>query len=123
MDAIWAWAILDSGATSHFLTTAAPMINMRPISKPIIAWLPNGEHVHSTHTGCDVVFTKIGCTITYHSKVILCGSKCTRTGLWMIPLYPAPPLSANNNQANFLPTVIAANVDATFSAGEYARLS
>ncbi len=49
MDAIWAWAILDSGATSHFLTTAAPLTNMRPTSKPIIARLLNGKHVHFTH--------------------------------------------------------------------------
>jgi hypothetical protein len=39
----------------------------------------------------------------------------------MIPLCPAPPSSTNKNQANFLPTVIAANMDATSSAGEYAR--
>jgi hypothetical protein len=63
----------------------------------------------------------IGCTITYRGKVILCNSKCTRTGLWMIPLCPTPPLSTNNNLANLLPTVIAANVDATSSIGEYAR--
>ncbi len=156
MDAIQAWAILDSGTTSHFLTTAAPMTNMRPTSKFIIAQLPNGKRIHSMHTctlgipalpasvqyahiipglasyslisivtlcntGCNVVFTKIGCTITYHSKVILCGSKCTHTGLWMIPLCPTLPSTANNNQANPLPTVIAANMDATSSAGKYAR--
>jgi hypothetical protein len=156
MDAIRAWAILDSGATSHFLMTAAPMTNIHPTSKLIIAQLPNGKRVHSTHTctldipalpasaqhahiipglashslisivtlcnaGCNVVFTKIGCTITYHGKVILCGSKCACTGLWMIPLCPTPPSSANNNLANLLPTVIAANVDATSSAGECAR--
>jgi hypothetical protein len=39
----------------------------------------------------------------------------------MIPLCPTPPLTANNNQANMLPAVIAANVDATSSAGEYAH--
>jgi hypothetical protein len=138
MDAIRAWAILDSGATSHFLTTVALMTNMRPTSKPIIARLPNGERVHSMHTctlnipplpasvrhahiipgltshslisiitlcnaGCSVVFTKIGCRILYRGKEILCGSKCTHTGLWVIPLRPIPPLTANNNQANAVP--------------------
>jgi hypothetical protein len=49
MDAIRAWALLDSGATSHFLMTAASMTNMCPTSKPIIAWLPIGERVHSMH--------------------------------------------------------------------------
>ena len=42
--------ILDSGATSHFLTTAAPESDITPTTTPIIARLPNGERVHSTHT-------------------------------------------------------------------------
>jgi hypothetical protein len=50
MDAIPAWAILDSSATIHFLATAIPMTNMRPTSKPIITRLPNGKCVHSTYT-------------------------------------------------------------------------
>jgi hypothetical protein len=148
MDAIRAWAILDSGATRHFLTTVAPMTNICPTNKPIIARLPNGDRIHSMHTctlnipalpaseqhahiipicasyslisivtlcnaGCNVVFTKIGCTITYRGK----GSKCTCTGLWMIPpLCPIPPSTTSNN--NTLPTVIMANVDATSSVGE-----
>ncbi len=155
MDAIRAWAILYSGATSHFLMTAAPVTNMRPTIKPIIARLPNGERVHTMHmctlnipalpasaqhvhiipglashslisvitlcnAGCNVVLTKIGCTIMYCGKVILYGCKCTRTGLWMIPLCPTLPSSANNNQVNMLSIVIAANVDASSSTGEYA---
>ena len=35
---------------------------------------------------CTVNFTKIGCHITYRGKVILCGRKCKKNGLWMIPL-------------------------------------
>jgi hypothetical protein len=38
----------------------------------------------------------------------------------MTPLCPTPPSSANKNLANLLPTVIAANVDTTSSAGQYA---
>ena len=34
--------------------------------------------------GCTVNFMKIGCQITYRGKVILCGSKCKKSGLWMI---------------------------------------
>jgi hypothetical protein len=68
---------------------------------------------------CNVAFTKIGCTITHHGNIILCGSKCTRTGLWMIPLCPTPPPATSINQAILPPTAIAANVDATSSAGEY----
>ncbi len=128
MDAMGAWAILDSGLSRHFLTTAAPMTNMHSTSKPIVAQLPNGKRVHSMNmctlnipalptsaqhvhiipglashslisvvtlcnAGCNVIFTKIECTILYHGKLILCGSKCTRTGLWMIPLCPTLPES------------------------------
>jgi len=35
------WAILDSGATSHFLTTDAPATNIAPADVPLIARLPN----------------------------------------------------------------------------------
>jgi hypothetical protein len=59
--------------------------------------------------------------ITHRGKIILWGSKCTRIGLWMILLCPTPPLTARNNPANPLPTVIAANMDATSSAGKYAH--
>jgi hypothetical protein len=44
------WAIFDLGATSHFLTTSAPATNSLPTAMPIIAHLPNGNQVHSTHT-------------------------------------------------------------------------
>jgi hypothetical protein len=56
----------------------------------------------------------------YRGNIIMCGSKCTLNGLWMIPLCPTPPLTTSNNHANPLSTVIAANVDNTSSAGEYA---
>jgi hypothetical protein len=39
----------------------------------------------------------------------------------MTPLCPTPSLTADKNQANALPIVIMANVDATSSVGEYAR--
>jgi hypothetical protein len=44
------WAILDSGATSHFLTSTAPMTNITPTTTPIVTQLPNSERVMSTHT-------------------------------------------------------------------------
>ncbi len=50
MVAVKAWGILDSGTTSHFLTTAAPITNMRPDGKPIVACLPHDKRMHSTHT-------------------------------------------------------------------------
>jgi hypothetical protein len=44
------WAILDSGATSHFLTSDAPATTIHLATIPIITCLPNGECVQSTHT-------------------------------------------------------------------------
>jgi hypothetical protein len=43
--------------------------------------------VNLCNAGCEVTFNKIGCTIKYRGRTILCGRKCTKTGLWMIPLY------------------------------------
>jgi hypothetical protein len=124
LDTINQWAILDSGATSNFLTTGAHITKIQHAQKPIVPRLLNGNQVRSTHTstldlpdlpatarlahiipglashslisvvtlcnaGCDVLFTKIGCTITHRGRTIMCGSKCMRTGLWMIPLQPS----------------------------------
>ena len=47
---IRSWAILDSGATNHFLTTNAPATNIIPATVPLIARLPNDDKVQSTHT-------------------------------------------------------------------------
>ncbi len=44
------WANLNSGATSHFLTTNAPMTNILPAIVLLVAHLPNGARVESTHT-------------------------------------------------------------------------
>ena len=45
-----AWAILDSGATGHFVVERAPVINKQPASKPITITLPSGSTICSTHT-------------------------------------------------------------------------
>ncbi len=50
MTSIKAWAILDSGATSNFLTTNALVTNVQPADKPLVVQLPNGAQVQSTHT-------------------------------------------------------------------------
>jgi hypothetical protein len=155
-DMIKRWAILDLGATSHFLATSAPATNILPTAAPIIAHLPNGDRVHSTHTcmlnipslppsarmahiipglalhlllsviamcnaGCTVTSSKIGCTIVYHSRRIICGHKCTRSGLWMIPLaeITTPPTSMPTTSP--ISIKLAANVNATFLAAKYAQ--
>ncbi len=150
------WAILGLGATSHFLTSSVPATNILPTAVPIIACLPNGNQVHSTHTctlnipslppgaraahiipglalhllvsivtmcnaGCTVTFSKIGCTIVYCGRTIVCGHKCTCTGLWMIPLaeITTPPTSMPTTSS--ISIELAANVDATSLAAEYAQ--
>ena len=45
------WAILDSGASSHFLQINAPLLQKRKTKKPIIVTVANGEKASSTHEG------------------------------------------------------------------------
>jgi hypothetical protein len=80
------------------------------------------------NAGCTVTFTKINCTITYRGRMIICGHKCTHTGLWMIRLRAHgsqaenPPGSIDHTPPTAAPTfAIATNVDATSFAAEYAR--
>jgi len=155
METINKWAILDSDAMSNFLTTGAHVTNIQLTQKPIVARLPNGDKVHSTHTGtldlpglpsaarlahiipglvshslisvvtlcnagCDVLFTKIGCTITYRGRTIMCGNKCTRTGLWMIPLHADSQPTTTITLPRSI-TAMAANIAATSSAGDHVR--
>jgi hypothetical protein len=123
---------------------------------PIVAHLPNGKPVCSTHActldipslslgacaahiipglashsrlsvmkmcnaGCTITFTKIGCTIVYCSQTIVCGHKCTWTGLWMIPLTPWSPTAPTDSSAINLPSIaMAPHVNATSSADKYA---
>ena len=45
------WAILDSGASSHFLQVDAPLLLKRTTANPIVVTLANGEKASSTHEG------------------------------------------------------------------------
>ena len=45
------WAILDSGASSHFLCLDAPVTNKQPATNPITIVQPDGDVMVSTHTG------------------------------------------------------------------------
>ena len=49
MKSIKDWTVLDSGATSHFLVTAASITNITPASNPHTVKLPDGACVSSTH--------------------------------------------------------------------------
>ena len=117
------WAILDSGASSHFLAVGAPITKKEKAITPISVTLPDGTKVQSTHTrdlritqlpksarvchivpglasyslisvvklckaGCEVSFTRfgIGVKVHYRGQLVLEGSKCLTTGLWMVPL-------------------------------------
>ena len=44
------WAILDSGATSHFLVVDAPVEEVERTNRPINVRQPDGAIVTSTHT-------------------------------------------------------------------------
>ncbi len=125
MDNIKEWAIMDSGATSHFLVTDVHVANVSPAIKPLNVQIPNGEMVSTTHTceldlpklppaarqghilpgiashslhsevrlcnaGCKVSFTMIECIVEYRERIVLKGRKCTRTGLWTVPLKDRP---------------------------------
>ena len=45
------WAILDLGASSHFLCLDASVTNKQPATNPITVMQPDGDAVVSTHTG------------------------------------------------------------------------
>ena len=72
------------------------------------------------NAGCDVTFTKNGCTITYRSRTIICSPKCTHTGLWMIPLTNGITTLPHSTSTP-TPVAMAAHVGTTSSAAEYAR--
>ena len=44
------WAILDSGATSHFLCMDAQATGVTPTKDPITVTIPDGTKLTSTHT-------------------------------------------------------------------------
>ena len=50
MKSIQEWARLDSGATSHFLFTTAPITNITLAINPLSVKLPGGAYVSSIHT-------------------------------------------------------------------------
>ena len=52
------WAILDSGATSHFLIVEAPTRQRDVASDPLIVRLPDGARVKSTHT-CELNLSQL----------------------------------------------------------------
>ena len=115
------WAILDSGASSHFLLSSAPVHDKQVATAPLTIKLPNGATVKSSHTanialpqlppmariahivpglashslvsvvklcnaGCQVKIDDISCEVHYRGRVVIKCSKCTKTGLWMLPL-------------------------------------
>ena len=42
------------------------------------------------NAGCDMIFSKIGCIVKHRGKIVLTGNKCTKTGLWMVPISNKP---------------------------------
>eukprot|EP00804_Cyclotella_cryptica_P021893 CCRYP_000851-RA/>CCRYP_000851-RA protein AED:0.26 eAED:0.15 QI:0/0/0/1/0/0.33/3/0/868 len=120
------FAILDSGATAHFIVQGANVLNQKTTSHPLRIKLPDGSFITSTHTcnlnipwlpvsmteahivpglthsslvatkkfcdaGCKVLFDANVCHIFHNGKLVLTGTRCTTTGLWIIPLNPSTP--------------------------------
>ncbi len=77
------WAILDSGATSYFLTTDAPATNILPTAVPIDARLPYGECVCSTHV---------------HSQHPIIAPRCLHSSYHFQPCLALTPVHRDNVQ-------------------------
>ena len=45
------WAILDSGASSHFLIVGTPLLHKQETANPVTVTVANGQSVRSTHEG------------------------------------------------------------------------
>ena len=123
------WAILDSGASSHFMVTDAPVIEKEKATAPLSIQLPDGASVTSSHTclldipqlpkaariahivpglhnrslvsvvklcnaGCEVRMNDISCVVKCRGKPDIQCRKCTKTGLWMIPLTATADINA-----------------------------
>ena len=44
-------AIIDSGATGHFILPGSPIKNINPETRPLVIHLPDGMTLQYTHTG------------------------------------------------------------------------
>eukprot|EP00804_Cyclotella_cryptica_P000273 CCRYP_010218-RA/>CCRYP_010218-RA protein AED:0.29 eAED:-0.05 QI:0/0/0/0.5/1/1/2/0/769 len=122
------FAILDSGATAHFIVQGTNVLHQQPATNPLRIKLPDGNFITSTHTcnlnipwlpmsmteahivpglahsslvatkkfcdaGCRVSFDATACHIFLKGKLVLTGTRCPTTGLWIIPLNPSSPHS------------------------------
>ena len=82
------YALLDSGATAHFLLQGTPVVNKQPTSNPLRIKLPDGSFIESTHT-CNLNIPWLPSEITeahivpglQHSSLIstrkFCDAGCT----------------------------------------------
>ena len=84
------------GARASSTHTFALAISELP-AKARIAHIIPGLAAHSLlsilqlcNARCEVGITKIACTVRYRGRLILKGQKCSRTGLWMVPLDTRP---------------------------------
>ncbi len=86
------WAKLPNGETICTTHTCTLLLEHLPEKARHAHVLPNlALHslisvVNLCNAGCKVLLTKIGRMIKFKGKTIICGHKCTNTGLWMIPL-------------------------------------
>ena len=86
-------------SSTHTCTLALPQLPTRTRKCHIIPGLASYSLmsvVKLCNSGCEVTFTKIDCQVKHLGRVVIRGSKCTRTGLWMIKL---------NNAAKSTPSI------------------
>ncbi len=86
------WAKLPNGntiCTTHMCTLQLDHLPEKARHAHVLPHLATHSLisvVNLCNAGCEVIFNKIGCTMKHRGKKIVCGHKCTNTGLWMIPL-------------------------------------
>ena len=92
--------------STHMCTLSIPELP----SKARIAHIIPGLTAYSLlsivqlcNAGCEVIITKIACTVHYKGRLILQGKKFSRTKLWMVPFY-ARPITLNTGPSITPPT-------------------
>ena len=90
-------------SSTHTCTLTLPQLPTRAREGHIIPGLASHSFmsvVKLCNAGCEVMFTKIDCQVKHLGRIVIRGSKCTRTGLWMIKLAKTDKFtpSINNTQ-------------------------
>ena len=94
-------------SSTHTCTLNLPQLPTRAREGHIIPGLASHylmSVVKLCNAGCEVKFTKIDCQVKHLGRIILWGSKCTRTGLWMIKLTNTAKITPDNSNTQQVQT-------------------